>query len=176
MRQVDLRSRIGYVPQKASLFSGSVSENIAFGAEGASEAAIKEAAAVAQADGFVTGLEGGYAYAVAQGGTNVSGGQKQRLAIARALARKPGIYIFDDSFSALDFKTDAALRAALRQRIKGATVILIAQRVGTVMDADRIIVLDEGRIVGMGTHRELLSSCPVYREIAVSQLSEEEIA
>jgi ATP-binding cassette subfamily B protein len=176
MRQADLRSRIGYVPQKASLFSGSVSENIAFGAEGASEADIKDAASVAQADGFVTGLEGGYAYAVAQGGTNVSGGQKQRLAIARALARKPGIYIFDDSFSALDFKTDAALRAALRQRIKGATVILIAQRVGTVMDADRIIVLDEGRIVGMGKHRELLSSCPVYREIAVSQLSEEEIA
>jgi ATP-binding cassette, subfamily B, multidrug efflux pump len=176
MRQEDLRKMIGYVPQKAVLFSGTIAENLRFGAPDADEAALKDAAGVAQAAGFVEDFEGKYEHHIAQGGTDVSGGQKQRLSIARALARKPEIYIFDDSFSALDFKTDAKLRAALKGRIQGATVLLIAQRVGTVMDADRIIVLDEGRVVGMGTHRELLKSCPVYHEIAQSQLSEEEIA
>jgi ATP-binding cassette, subfamily B, multidrug efflux pump len=176
MRQEDLRAMIGYVPQKAVLFSGSIADNLRFGAADADDAALREAAETAQAADFIEGFEGKYDHAIAQGGTDVSGGQKQRLSIARALARKPEIYIFDDSFSALDFKTDAKLRAALKGRIQGATVLLIAQRVGTVMDADRIIVLDEGRVVGMGKHRELLSSCPVYREIAASQLSEEEIA
>jgi ATP-binding cassette subfamily B protein len=176
MRQEDLRRRIGYVPQKAALFSGTIAENLRFGAEEADDAALREAAEIAQAAGFIEGFEGKYEHKIAQGGSDVSGGQKQRLSIARALARKPEIYIFDDSFSALDFKTDAKLRAALKGRLKGSTVILIAQRIGTVMDADRIIVLDEGRVVGMGKHRELLSSCPVYREIAQSQLSEEEIA
>ncbi len=176
MRQEDLRRRIGYVPQKAALFSGTIAENLRFGAEEADDTALCEAAEIAQAAGFIEGFEGKYEHKIAQGGSDVSGGQKQRLSIARALARKPEIYIFDDSFSALDFKTDAKLRAALKGRLKGSTVILIAQRIGTVMDADRIIVLDEGRVVGMGKHRELLSSCPVYREIAQSQLSEEEIA
>jgi ATP-binding cassette subfamily B protein len=176
MRQEDLRRMIGYVPQKAVLFSGSIEDNLRFGAEDADRAALAEAAEVAQAADFIDSFEGKYEHRIAQGGTDVSGGQKQRLSIARALARKPEIYIFDDSFSALDFKTDAKLRAALKGRIQGATVLLIAQRVGTVMDADRIIVLDEGRVVGMGTHRELLKDCPVYHEIAQSQLSEEEIA
>lgn len=176
MRQEDLRRMIGYVPQKAVIFSGTVEENLRFGAEDADRAALAEAAEVAQAAEFVEAFDEQYGHRIAQGGTDVSGGQKQRLSIARALARKPEIYIFDDSFSALDFKTDAKLRAALKGRIQGATVLLIAQRVGTVMDADRIIVLDEGRVVGMGRHRELLKDCPVYREIAQSQLSEEEIA
>lgn len=176
MSQEKLRSMIGYVPQKAVLFSGTVSENLRFGADGADDDALRGAAETAQALDFIGEWEGGFAHHIAQGGVDVSGGQKQRLSIARALARSPEIYIFDDSFSALDFKTDAKLRAALKGRIQGATVILVAQRVGTVMDADRIIVLDEGRVVGMGTHGELLKSCPVYHEIAASQLSEEEIA
>jgi ATP-binding cassette subfamily B protein len=173
MAQAELRSRIGYVPQQAMLFTGTIDSNLRFGAPMASEAELAAAARVAQAAEFIAGMDGGFAHDIAQGGANVSGGQKQRLAIARALVRKPDIYIFDDSFSALDFKTDARLRAALKDQVKGATVIIVAQRVGTVMDADRIIVLDDGKIVGMGKHALLLESCPVYREIAVSQLSEE---
>jgi ATP-binding cassette subfamily B protein len=176
MRQADLRARIGYVPQKAVLFSGTVSQNIRFGAESADDDDVRDAAETAQAAEFVEAFEGGYGHRIAQGGTDVSGGQKQRLSIARALARKPEIYILDDAFSALDFKTDAKLRAALKKKVDGATVLLVAQRIGTVMDADRIIVLEEGRVAGSGTHAELLKTCPVYREIAASQLSEEELA
>jgi ATP-binding cassette subfamily B protein len=171
-----LRNKIGFVPQKAVLFSGTIAENIKFGNDNATDAEIKHAAKVAQAADFIATMEGGYDHEIAQGGTNVSGGQKQRLSIARALVRKPEIYIFDDSFSALDFKTDAKLRAALKQETQESTVIIVAQRVGTVMDADRIIVLDEGSVVGMGAHKELLQNCDVYREIVSSQLSEEEIA
>jgi ATP-binding cassette subfamily B protein len=175
MTQENLRSKIGFVPQKAVLFSGTIAENIKFGKEDASHEEIKYAAEVAQADGFIAKMKEGYEAEIAQGGTNVSGGQKQRLSIARALVRKPEIYIFDDSFSALDFKTDARLRRALKEETKTSTVIIVAQRVSTVMDADRIIVLDEGKIVGMGSHKELLNSNEVYREIVASQLSEEEL-
>ncbi|MPM26142.1 putative ABC transporter ATP-binding protein [bioreactor metagenome] len=157
------------------LFSGTIAENIKFGSDHATEEEIKHAAEVAQAADFIATMDGGYNHEIAQGGTNVSGGQKQRLSIARALVRKPEIYIFDDSFSALDFKTDAKLRAALKKETLESTVLIVAQRVGTVMDADRIIVLDEGRIAGMGTHKELLNNCDVYREIVSSQLSEEEM-
>ncbi|HBC93327.1 MAG TPA: multidrug ABC transporter ATP-binding protein, partial [Pelotomaculum sp.] len=176
MSQEILRSKIGFVPQKAVLFSGSIADNIKFGNARATDEEVKHAAEVAQAAEFISNMAGGFNHVIAQGGTNVSGGQKQRLAIARALVRKPEVYILDDSFSALDFKTDARLRAALKKETTEATVIIVAQRVGTVMDADRIIVLDEGRIAGMGTHRELLGTCGVYREIVSSQLSEEEIA
>ncbi len=176
MTQETLRNKIGFVPQKALLFSGTVTDNIRFGKPDATDAEVRHAAEIAQAAEFLATIEGGYDHVIAQGGQNVSGGQKQRLAIARALVRKPEIYVFDDSFSALDFKTDARLRAALRQETADATVLIIAQRVGTVMDADRILVLDDGAIAGMGTHRELLESCSVYREIVSSQLSEEEIA
>lgn len=176
MSQQSLRAKIGFVPQKAVLFTGTITENIRYGKEDATFEEIQHAAEVAQAAGFIAQMDGGYEHEIAQGGTNVSGGQKQRLSIARALVRKPEIYVFDDSFSALDFKTDAKLRAALKKEIAEATVLLVAQRVGTVMDADRIIVLDEGRIEGMGTHKELLNTCEVYREIVSSQLSEEEIA
>ncbi len=176
MSQEELRARVGYVPQKAVLFAGSVSENIRHGKEDADDAEIRRAADIAQATEFVTAMEGGFDAPIAQGGTNVSGGQKQRLSIARALVRRPEIYLFDDSFSALDFKTDSKLRSALGKETADATVIIVGQRVATIMDADRIIVLDEGRVVGMGTHRELHESCPVYREIVASQLSEEEIA
>jgi ATP-binding cassette subfamily B multidrug efflux pump len=174
--QADLRAKIGYVPQKATLFSGTIAENIRYGKADASELEIRHAAEVAQAAEFISNLKDGYDFQVAQGGTNLSGGQKQRLTIARALVRRPEIYLFDDNFSALDFKTDARLRAALKKETQDATVIIVAQRVSTVMDADRIIVLDEGKVVGMGTHRELLQSCQVYREIAASQLAEEELA
>lgn len=174
--QETLRHKIGLVPQKAVLFSGSVKENLLFGKEDASDEAIRHALDIAQAADFVSRMSGGIDSYIAQGGTNVSGGQKQRLSIARALIRKPEIYLFDDSFSALDFKTDAALRKALKAEIHDATMILVAQRVSTIMDADRILVLHEGKVVGMGTHRELLSTCPLYKEIALSQLSEEEIA
>lgn len=176
MSQETLRTKIGYVPQKALLFSGTIAENIRFGKEEATEEEIAHAADVAQASEFIENMEGGFAHEIVQGGRNLSGGQKQRLSIARALVRRPEVYIFDDSFSALDFKTDARLRAALYKEIAEATVIIVAQRVGTVMDADRIIVLDEGRIAGMGSHKELLETCGVYREIVSSQLSEEEIA
>lgn len=174
--QAELRAKIGFVPQKAVLFTGTIADNIRMGKVDASDAEVRRAAEVAQALEFISELKDGFGHQIAQGGTNVSGGQKQRLAIARALVRRPEIYIFDDSFSALDFRTDARLRAALREETREATVLIVAQRVSTVMDADRIIVLDEGEVVGMGTHRELLASCAVYREIVSSQLSEEEIA
>ncbi len=176
MAQEHLRAKIGFVPQKAVLFSGTVAENIRFGKEDASEAEVRHAAEVAQASEFIEDMQDRFDSVIAQGGTNVSGGQKQRLSIARALVRKPEIYVFDDSFSALDFKTDARLRAALKKETYDATVFIVAQRVSTVMDADQIIVLDEGRVAGIGTHRELMRSCEVYREIVTSQLSMEEIA
>jgi ATP-binding cassette, subfamily B, multidrug efflux pump len=176
MSQESLRAKIGFVPQKAVLFSGTITENMIFGNDQATEEEIRHAAEVAQATEFITNMDNGFEHQITQGGTNLSGGQKQRLSIARALVKRPEVYVFDDSFSALDFKTDACLRAALKQEIAEATVIIVAQRVGTVMDADRIIVLDEGKIAGMGTHRELLGTCEVYREIVSSQLSEEEIA
>ncbi|NTV90055.1 MAG: ABC transporter ATP-binding protein, partial [Clostridiales bacterium] len=169
-------NKIGFVPQKAILFSGTIVSNIKVGCEAATDEDVDYALEVAQAAEFVKSMDGGRDHEISQGGTNVSGGQKQRLAIARALVRKPEIYIFDDSFSALDFKTDARLRAALKKETADSTVIIVAQRVGTVMDADRIIVLDEGTVAGIGHHRELLETCGIYREIVSSQLSEEEIA
>jgi ATP-binding cassette subfamily B multidrug efflux pump len=176
MAQEDLRRRLGFVPQRAVLFNDTVAANIRFGREEASEAEVARAAETAQALEFILAMPEGFQAVIAQGGTNLSGGQKQRLAIARALVRDPEIYVFDDTFSALDFKTDAALRAALRKRTAKSTVLIVAQRVNTVMDADRILVLDDGRAVGMGTHRELLRTCGVYCEIVGSQLSEEELA
>jgi ATP-binding cassette, subfamily B, multidrug efflux pump len=176
MSQEHLRAKIGFVPQKAVLFSGTVAENIRYGKEDATDEEVRHAADIAQATDFIEGMKDGFDSVIAQGGTNVSGGQKQRLSIARALVRKPEIYVFDDSFSALDFKTDARLRAALRKEILDATVFIVAQRVSSVMDADQIIVLDEGHIAGIGTHRELMRTSEVYREIVSSQLSSEEIA
>ncbi len=176
MTQESLRTKIGYVPQMGVLFTGTVSDNIRYGKDDATDEEVRHAAQVAQAAEFITGMAEGFDSVIAQGGTNVSGGQKQRLSIARALVRRPEIYIFDDSFSALDFKTDARLRAALKKETVDSTVLIVAQRVSTVMDADRIIVLDEGRIAGIGTHKELLNNCNVYREIVSSQLSEEELA
>lgn len=170
-----LTHKIGFVPQKGILFSGTVEENIKYGREDISEEKVKECLKVAQAN-FVKKLDGGLNYEIAQGGTNVSGGQRQRLCIARAIAMDPEIYVFDDSFSALDYKTDKALRKALSKYTKDATKVIVAQRVGTILDADKIIVLDEGKMVGVGTHKELMQSCDVYREIALSQLSEEELA
>lgn len=176
MSQASLRSRIGLVPQKAVLFTGTIAENIRYGKEDASAKEIAHAAEVAQATEFIADMKEGFDAVIAQGGANVSGGQKQRLSIARALLRRPEIYLFDDSFSALDFKTDAKLRAALKNEVADATVLIVAQRVSTVMDADRIIVVEEGRIAGIGVHRELMKTCQVYREIVSSQLSEEESA
>jgi ATP-binding cassette subfamily B multidrug efflux pump len=176
MSQEHLRSKIGLVPQKAVLFSGTIAENIRYGKEDATDEEVRHAADVAQATEFITSMQDGFDSVIAQGGTNVSGGQKQRLSIARALVRRPEIYLFDDSFSALDFKTDARLRAALRKETLDATVIIVAQRVSTVMDADQIIVLDDGHVAGIGNHRELMQTCEVYREIVSSQLSLEEIA
>ena len=176
LEQSALRARIGYVPQKALLFTGTIAENIRYGHESATEEEIAHAARIAQAEDFISEMPQGYESEIAQGGSNVSGGQKQRLSIARALVRRPELYIFDDSFSALDFKTDARLRAALRAETTEATVLMVAQRVSTVMDADQIIVLDEGRVAGIGTHHELMDSSEVYRQIVSSQLSEEEIA
>ncbi|MGL4346019.1 MAG: ABC transporter ATP-binding protein [Cellulosilyticaceae bacterium] len=170
-----LRQKIGLVPQKAILFSGSIKDNLCFGKENASDEEVSHALEVAQATDFVSRMPEGITSYIAQGGTNVSGGQKQRLSIARALIRKPEIYLFDDSFSALDFKTDAALRKALKTELMQSTMILVAQRVSTIMDADRILVLHDGELVGIGTHQELLQHCPLYKEIALSQLSEEEI-
>lgn len=171
-----LRSKIGFVPQKAFLFSGTVSSNVGYGEDNASGAAIRKAVSIAQAAEFVESPEVGYSGTVAQGGSNFSGGQKQRLSIARAVARDPEILVFDDSFSALDYKTDHALRQALRQQTGGTTNIIVAQRIGTIRDADCILVIEDGAIVGKGTHRELMESCKVYQEIAYSQLSKEELA
>jgi ATP-binding cassette subfamily B protein len=176
MRQEDLRAKIGYVPQKAVLFSGTIGSNIRFGRESATDEEVKKAATIAQAVEFIDHKPEGYTAPVAQGGTNLSGGQKQRLAIARALIRDAAIYVFDDSFSALDFATDAKLRAALRAETASAAVFIVSQRIGTVMNADRIIVLDDGRVVGIGKHADLLNTCAVYREIAESQASLEEVA
>lgn len=174
--QKELRVHIGYVPQKASLFSGTVGSNIAYGKPRASKSELMRAADTAQAHEFIASLPKGLDNSIAQAGSNISGGQKQRLSIARALAKKPEIYLFDDSFSALDFKTDAALRKALKKEIAHATFIVVAQRISTIMQAEKIIVLDEGRVVGMGTHQELLQASAVYREIAESQLSTSELA
>ncbi|MCL2690829.1 MAG: ABC transporter ATP-binding protein/permease [Candidatus Bathyarchaeota archaeon] len=177
-----LYNKIGYVPQRAVLFKGTVESNVAYGDNlnsstvGFSADEVKKAIQIAQGMDFVEKMQGGYSAAISQGGTNVSGGQKQRLAIARAVCRKPEIYIFDDSFSALDYKTDRVLRSKLKQETAGVTSLIVAQRIGTIMDADKIIVLDQGMIVGQGTHKELLHDCTVYREIALSQLSEEELA
>ena len=172
----DLRDRIGYVPQKGVLFSGTIDSNIRYGKEEAGEEEVKRAAEIAQAWDFIQEKEKGVQAEIAQGGTNVSGGQKQRLSIARAIAKNPEIYIFDDSFSALDYKTDVTLRRALKKETKEATTLIVAQRISTILHADKILVLDEGKVVGQGTHQELLKSCDVYRQIAMSQLSEEELA
>jgi ATP-binding cassette subfamily B protein len=171
----DLRSRIGLVPQKGVLFSGTIASNLKFGRTEATDEELEKAAEIAQAMEFIGSDDKGFERAISQGGSNVSGGQKQRLAIARAIVKKPEIYIFDDSFSALDMKTDAALRKALEAYVKNSAVIIVAQRISTIMNADQILVLDEGRIVGKGTHKELMRSCETYKQIAGSQLSEEEI-
>ena len=170
-----LRDKIGYVPQKAFLFSGTIESNIAFSDENMSEEQIKKAAEIAQAKDFIEAKHNEYKSEIAQSGTNVSGGQRQRLAIARAVAKNPEIYIFDDSFSALDFKTDVSLRQALSDYTKNSTVIIVAQRISTILNAEQIIVLDDGEIVGKGTHKELLENCQVYRQIASTQLSKEEL-
>ena len=174
MKQRTLRDKIGYVPQKGVLFTGTVADNIAFGGK-ADREAVENAAKIAEADGFIREMEHGYDSPIAQGGKNVSGGQKQRLSIARAVAQNPEIMIFDDSFSALDYKTDKQVRENLKENLQGVTNLIVAQRIGTIMDADKIIVLDQGKAVGEGTHRQLLETCPVYREIALSQLSKEEL-
>ena len=176
MSQEHLRAKIGFVPQKAVLFAGTINENLRYGKENAIDEEIRHAADVAQATEFIAQMQDGFDSQIAQGGTNVSGGQMQRLSIARALVRKPEIYVFDDTFSALDFKTDAKLRAALKGETRESTVLIVAQRVSTVMDADQIIVLDEGRVAGIGTHWELMKTCPVYSAIVSSQLSATEIA
>ena len=172
-RTEDLRSLIGYVPQKNILFSGDIAENLNFGNENGTEEDWKRAAKIACADEFINGKKMGYHDGIAQGGTNLSGGQRQRMAIARAMMKKPEIYVFDDSFSALDMKTDRQLRQNLKESIGDATVIMVAQRISTILDADRILVVDEGQIVGMGTHKELLETCPLYREIAEIQMGKE---
>ena len=173
--QEALRAQLGYVPQKAFLFSGTIQSNIAYSDEGMPEERVELAAQVAQASDFIASKPEGLDAEVSQGGTNVSGGQRQRLAIARALATEARAYLFDDSFSALDYKTDAALRQELHTRLGGKTVVIVAQRISTILHADKIVVLDDGRIVGQGTHGELMESCEEYREIAMSQLSAEEL-
>ena len=173
-----LHNKLGYVPQRAVMFTGTVSSNVSYGDNGKEEVSldkIKEAVKVAQGEEFVSKMENTYDAHIARGGTNVSGGQKQRLAIARAIARDPEIYIFDDSFSALDYKTDSILRKELKKYTKDATCMIVAQRIGTIINADKIVVLDEGKCVGIGTHKELLKKCKVYKEIALSQLSKEEL-
>ena len=176
MTQKDVRDRIGYVPQKGVLFSGTIDSNIRYGKTEISEDAVKKAAEVAQATEFIDTKPEKYESPVSQGGTNVSGGQKQRLSIARAIAKDPEIFIFDDSFSALDFKTDSQLRKALKEYTKDATTVIVAQRISTILGADQIIVLDDGHMAGIGTHKELMANCEVYQQIARSQLSEEELA
>jgi ATP-binding cassette subfamily B protein len=176
IRQKDLRGKIGYVPQKSVLFSGTIGSNLRYADEEASDKKLEEAAAVAQAIDFVKEKADSFDSGISQGGKNVSGGQSQRLSIARALVKDPEILVMDDCFSALDFRTDRALRKALKEYASGTTLFIVAQRVGTVMNAEQIIVLDEGRIAGKGTHRQLMESCETYREIALSQLSMEELA
>ena len=176
MERERLWSKIGFVHQKAFLFTGTIASNLRYGKDDASETEMWHALQVSQAKEFVSEMAEGLEAPIVQGGANVSGGQRQRLAIARALVKRPEVYIFDDSFSALDFKTDSMLRAALKHETGEATVIIVAQRVGTIMDADRIVVMDAGRIVGIGTHSELMESSETYREIVYSQLSEEEVA
>jgi ATP-binding cassette, subfamily B, multidrug efflux pump len=176
MSRKDLRAKIGFVPQKAVLFSGTITENIRYGREDASDQEVRHAATVAQAIEFIDSMPEGFESVIAQGGINLSGGQKQRLSIARALVRKPAVYVLDDSFSALDFATDSRLRAALKDEIAHATVFIVSQRIGTVMNADRIVVIDQGRVAGIGTHDELMENSPVYREIVASQASLEEVA
>jgi ATP-binding cassette subfamily B protein len=176
MRLETLWHMIGVVPQKAFLFSGTVATNLRYGDESADDVTLWKALEIAQGKEFVTAMDGGLEAEIDQGGTNVSGGQRQRLAVARAIVKKPKVYIFDDSFSALDFKTDQQLRAALRSETKDATVIIIAQRVGTIMHADQIVVLDSGSVVGIGTHEQLMESCETYQEIVYSQLTREEVA
>ena len=173
-----MHNKLGYVPQKAVMFDGTIKSNVAYGDNGKGkkeETKIKEAIKVAQATEFVEKMDDKYDSYVASGGTNLSGGQKQRLAIARAIARDPEIYIFDDSFSALDYKTDSILRKELKKYTKNATSLIVAQRIGTIMNADKIIVLNDGEVVGIGTHKELLENCDVYRQIALSQLSKKEL-
>ncbi len=179
MRQLDpdvLSSIIGLVPQRPYLFSGTVASNLRYGRPDATETEMWEALRVAQAEGFVRAMPGGLETRIEQGGTNVSGGQRQRLAIARALVRRPEIYVFDDSFSALDLATDARLRAALAPYTRDAAVVIVAQRVSTIMSADQIVVLDDGEVVGLGSHDELLASCPTYAEIVESQVGAEQAA
>jgi ATP-binding cassette subfamily B multidrug efflux pump len=176
VRQSELRDKIGYIPQKGMLFSGTVKSNLRYADENATEDSLKEAADIAQASEFIFANPEGFKASISQAGANVSGGQKQRLSIARALVKKPPIFIFDDSFSALDFKTDAALRRALKTKTKSSTVLIVTQRVSTVKDADQIIVLEEGRIVGKGNHADLIRDCETYRQIALSQLSLEELS
>ena len=175
-RLKSLREKIGYIPQKALLFTGTIAENLRYGKEDATQAEMQRAVDIAQAADFISQTPEGFDVLLSEGGTNFSGGQKQRLAIARAIIRNPEIYIFDDSFSALDYQTDAKLRARLKKETTESTVLIVAQRVGTIMHADKIIVLDEGNVVGMGTHQELLKNCSIYYDIAASQLSEEELA
>jgi ATP-binding cassette subfamily B protein len=175
MKRSDLRDKIGYVPQKSMLFSGTINSNLLYADSNSTFDDIQRAACIAQAEEFISTMPDGYDAHIAQGGSNLSGGQKQRMSIARALVKNAPIYIFDDTFSALDFKTDAALREALRRETSWSTLLIVAQRVGTILTADQIIVLENGEIVGRGTHRELLHSCEVYREIALSQLSEDEL-
>ncbi|MPN43755.1 putative ABC transporter ATP-binding protein [bioreactor metagenome] len=175
-RQKSLRQKLGYAPQQAVLFTGTVRTNVTYGGTGdAADEAVTKALEIAQAYEFVSKMQDGMDGAVTRGGTNLSGGQKQRISVARAVYRHPEIYIFDDTFSALDYKTDRALRAALKERTEGITTFIVAQRIGTIREADKILVLDDGKIVGSGTHRELLENCDVYREIAHTQLSEEEL-
>lgn len=170
--QKELRDKIGFIPQKTFLFRGTIESNIKYGKPEATPAEVEHAARIAQAHSFISSLDKGYQSYVAQGGTNLSGGQKQRIAIARAIVKQPDIYVFDDSFSALDYKTDSLLRKALSEEIKDAIIVIIAQRISTIMNADQIIVLDEGEMAGIGTHEELLKTCPVYAEIAQSQFKE----
>jgi ATP-binding cassette subfamily B protein len=176
MAQADVRARIGFVPQKAFLFSGTVASNLRYGRDDATDDELWHALEVAQGKEFVSAMPEGLDAPITQGGSNLSGGQRQRLAIARALVKRPEVYVFDDSFSALDFSTDAKLRRALAADTRDATVIIVAQRVSTIMNADRIVVMDAGRVVGIGTHAELLDSNETYREIVLSQMSEEEVA
>ena len=172
----ELRSKIGYVPQKGVLFSGTIASNIGFGNDDLTKEQLEKASQISQSLEFINDKKDSFETPISQGGTNVSGGQKQRLSIARAIAINPEFYIFDDSFSALDYKTDAKLRASLAKETKDSTILIVAQRVSTVMNADQIIVLDKGKIVGIGSHKELMKTCDIYKQISLSQLSKEELA